>query len=74
MAATKTLYRYSGPVMQFDRLVCSKWTAETYASTRAKAKSNLCYRFKKEAGLAASSRCSIVDKYLYETGITESEW
>lgn len=41
-------YRYSGPVMEFERCIAFNWKAETSAETEGKARSNLTYRFKKE--------------------------
>lgn len=44
------LYSYSGPVMKFDTCISRNWTAQTYAETKSKARSNLAYRYKKENG------------------------
>lgn len=37
-------YRYDGPVMRFEDCVQHRWKASTYATSEAKAKSNLAYR------------------------------
>lgn len=41
-------YVYSGPVLAHGVCVANKWTAETWAPSEKKARSNLVYRFKKE--------------------------
>ena len=41
-------YLYKGPVLEFDRCITPMWTAETSATSKAKAKSNLAYRFKRD--------------------------
>lgn len=51
-------YTYSGPVMMFGRCIADKWEGVTDAPTGAKARSNLMYRFKKEAGLDVGARIS----------------
>ena len=58
------MYRYSyrGPVMIFDRCVADKWEGVTMASSEKKARSNLMYQFKKQAGLDIGSRISLPGK------------
>lgn len=41
-------YAYKGPVLEFDRCIAHMWTAETSAPSKAKARSNLAYRFKRD--------------------------
>ena len=41
-------YRYSGPVMEFDRCIDRSWTATTYAVSEQKALSNLAFRYKRD--------------------------
>lgn len=55
MELNKRLYAYSGPVMIFDRCVADRWSAETWAVSASKAKSNLIFRFKKENNLLAGT-------------------
>ena len=55
-------YRYEGPVMAFDRCIQNYWTAQTYASSEKKARSNLAYRYKMETGRVASSNISLPGK------------
>ena len=58
------MYRYSyrGPVMIFDRCIADKWEGVTMASSEKKARSNLMYQFKKQAGLDIGSRISLPGK------------
>ena len=58
----KSLYFYEGPVMRFENCIMSKWKASTYASSEAKARSNLIYRFKMENGLIPETKISLPGK------------
>ena len=58
----KQLYSYDGPVTEFDRVVCSRWKATTYATSENKARSNLAYRFKKENNRVASAKVTLPGK------------
>lgn len=55
-------YRYSGPVEQFRKCICNRWTGETVATTEKRAKSNLAYRFKKETGRLGTINISLPGK------------
>lgn len=55
-------YRYSGPVSQFGKCICNKWTGETIAATERRAKSNLSYQFKKETGRLGTTNISLPGK------------
>ena len=55
-------YVYEGPVLQFDRVVASRWTAETTAVSEAKARSNMIFQFKKSAGLAPTAKVTLPGK------------
>lgn len=55
-------YRYSGPVMEFDRIIVTNWTAETVAISETKAKANLAYRFKKENNRLPNARITLPGK------------
>ena len=52
-------YIYTGPVMEFDRLIDNSWYGETIAPTESKAKSNLAYQFKKEHNRAARAKITL---------------
>ncbi len=49
-------YKYTGPVTSFGRLVAEDWTGETMAETKAKAKSNLIYRCKRDMHMLPSAK------------------
>ena len=55
-------YRYDGPVMRFEDCVQHRWKASTYATSEAKAKSNLAYRYKKENGLMPNTKITLPGK------------
>lgn len=61
-----TLYSYSGPVLEFDRIVSNRWSAQTYATSEAKARSNLIFQFKKETGRAPRSKITLPGKIVSE--------
>ena len=50
---------YNGPVMEFDTCIANHWRGETFASSEAKAKSNLTYQFKKKNNRIASSKITL---------------
>lgn len=52
-------YSYKGPVLEFDRIVAHMWTAETSATSKRKAKSNLAYRFKRETNRIATAKITL---------------
>lgn len=55
-------YRYIGPVMEFDRLICSKWQGETVAVGEREAKRNLSYQFKKQTNRTINTRITLPGK------------
>lgn len=60
------LYSYSGPVLEFDKIVANNWSAQTYASSEAKARSNLAYRFKIENGKVPRTKITLPGKIVLE--------
>ena len=60
------LYSYSGPVLEFDRIVSNDWRAQTYASSESKARSNLAYRFKMENGKVPRTKITLPGKIVLE--------
>ena len=52
-------YKYEGPVLHFETVVTSKWSCYTRASSPAKAKTNMEYRYKVEAGLLPNAKISL---------------
>ena len=56
------LYQYDGPVMRFGICIQRRWKASTIATTEAKARSNLVYRYKKENGLQPNTKISLPNK------------
>ena len=59
-------YRYSGPVYEFDKLLVSKWEAETIAPTAAKARSNMIFQFKKQNNRTAATRITLTGDIIKE--------
>jgi hypothetical protein len=59
-------YSYSGPVLYFDKCVCTKWNGTTFASSEKKARSNLAYRFKKENNMMPNARIILPEKIIVE--------
>ena len=52
-------YSYKGPVCEFGRCIAPVWTAETSATSKRKAKSNLAYRFKRENNKIATAKITL---------------
>lgn len=55
-------WSYEGPVKSFDGFVSSRWKGETYATSEARARSNLVYQYKKEHGLDVSAKITLTGK------------
>lgn len=41
-------YSYDGPVLQFGKCIAQQWKGSTFATSEAKARSNLTYQFKRQ--------------------------
>ena len=52
-------YSYSGPVMEFDKVIADSWSSSTYAPTESKARSNLIFQFKKQYNKVPNTRISL---------------
>lgn len=59
-----TLYSYDGPVLEFNRIVASRWYGETYAVSEAKARTNLAFRYKKETGRVPQTKITLPGKII----------
>lgn len=55
-------YTYEGPVRSFDDVVSSRWKAETWATSEAKARANLVYQYKRDHGLSRSAKITLTGK------------
>ena len=62
------LYSYDGPVLEFDRIIATRWNASTYAESEKKARCNLAYQFKKQYGRVPRSRISVPGKLIVIEG------
>ena len=60
------LYSYSGPVLEFDRVVTNNWQAQTTATSEAKARANLAYQFKKINGKVPRTKITLPGKIVFE--------
>lgn len=56
------LYRYSGPVMEFNRCVCNRWEDSTYAVSEKKARSNIIYHYKIAHNKTPNSKITLSGK------------
>lgn len=63
------LYSYNGPVLEFDRIITTRWKASTYAASEKKARSNLAYQFKQQYDRAPRSRISVPGKLTVVEGV-----
>lgn len=55
-------YKYKGPVLEFDRLLCTNWAAETIAESEMRARSNLKYQFRTQAKRAKYAKITLPGK------------
>ena len=62
------LYKYSGPVIEFDRCIANAWIGSTYAVSEKKARSNLIYQFKKSTNRVSNTKISMPGKIIMEKG------
>lgn len=60
------LYSYSGPVLEFDRIVSNNWEAQTYAVSEARARANLAYQFNRETGRVPRTKITLPGKIVLE--------
>ena len=60
------LYSYNGPVLEFDKIVTNIWKAQTYATSEAKARSNLAFQFKNKYGKAPRTKITLPGKIVVE--------
>lgn len=58
------VFRYSGPVLYFDQVICSNWTAETTATSDKQARNNLTYKYKKAHNFAPRSCVTLPGKII----------
>lgn len=60
------LYSYNGPVMEFDRCIADRWKGQTYATSEAKARSNLAFQFKRDNGRVPRTNITLPGKITVE--------
>ena len=60
------LYSYEGPVLEFDRVVADRWCGQTYAASKAKARCNLAFQFKKEIGKVPQAKITLPGNIIAE--------
>lgn len=62
MSSTKHLYSYDGPVELAGKCVDQRWSAETYAVSKAKARSNFKYRYRMDNDLPYNASINLPGK------------
>ena len=60
------LYSYSGPVLEFGRIVANNWKAQTCATSEAKARANLAYQFNRDNGKVPRNKITLPGKIVVE--------
>ena len=60
------LYSYNGPVLEFGKIIANSWSAQTRATSEAKARSNLAYQFKEDYGKVPQSKITLPGKVVIE--------
>lgn len=61
-------YVYEGPVLEFGRVVCDRWKAETLAASESKARSNFIFQFKQANNKAQATKIVLTGKIKLITG------
>lgn len=56
------LWEYNGPVMAFENVIDRNFKAKTQATSEAKAKANLAFRYKKSHGLMPGAKITLPGK------------
>ncbi len=62
--ADKTVWTYTGPLLQFGRIICDRWSSQTTAETKAKAIANLTYQAKKALNLVSWAKLELDTKLI----------
>ena len=55
-------YSYEGPVLEFERVIATRWSSSTFAPSERKARSNLAYQFKKQYGKTPGTKITLPGK------------
>jgi hypothetical protein len=55
-------YRYEGPVLKFEKVMTSNWTAVTRAVSKEKALCNFAYQFKIQNGKTMGAKITLPGK------------
>lgn len=58
----KHVYKYEGPVMEFNTCIANRWVGETMAISESKARSNLAYQFKNNYNRCATAKITLPGK------------
>ena len=60
------LYKYTGPVLEFNRIVANNWYGQTIAVSESKARANLAHQFKRDTGRVPRSKITLPGKIVVE--------
>ena len=52
-------YSYDGPVLEFGKVIASRWTAKTMAPSVNKARCNFAYQFKTQMNKISSAKITL---------------
>lgn len=56
------MYYYDGPVMEFDKIIATRWKGTTMAESEKKAKNNLSYQFKQQYNKTSNTKITLPGK------------
>ena len=65
MKKVASQYIYEGPVYIFDTMITPLWHGQTYATSEAKARSNLAYQYKRINGYASNAKIRLPGKVVF---------
>lgn len=56
---SKKQYSYCGVILRFGKVIASNYTATTYAVSKAQARNNIKFQYKKKFGLTPSAKLDL---------------
>lgn len=66
--STYKKYTYAGPVEEFGRCIAHNWTATTYATSAAKARSNFIFQYKQANNKLPTTKVNLPGKVILAEG------
>ena len=59
-------FEYDGPILSYDKVICEKWKATTFAISKNKAINNLKFQANKHLGRTKNNKLTLLPERLVE--------